>query len=257
MRRELNRAGMVVLCSLGLFSCTALGNRNSEQIAGGGLVISTRGQNPQRVLLKLPRGYDEKKKYTLLIALHGNGGNAEGLSPAFNSFRDEQIMVALPHGGYPKSNGGYSWFYETGDRSVWEKKDMLSVSRVVEVISEVASLYPIEKAYVLGFSQGVTLAYMTGLRNPSLVAGVAAIAGIMPEIDSQGAIIHAVDIEKAKSVRMFIARGTSDGLVKRRHFIYQKDYFINKGYVVTSCEFQGGHTLTNELLGKLLEWLRE
>lgn len=256
MGRPLKMAGMAVLCSLWLFSCTTLGNRNLEHIASGDLVISTRGHNPQRVLLKLPRGYDEEKKYTLLIALHGNGGNAEGLSPAFNSFRDEQIMVALPHGGYPKSNGGYSWFYETGDKSVWEKKDMLSVSRIVEVISEVASLYPIEKVYVLGFSQEVTLAYMTGLRNPSLVAGVAAIAGILPEVDSKGAIIHAVDIEKAKSVRMFIARGRSDGLVERRHLTSQFEYFVNKGYVVTSCEFHGGHTLTNELLGKLLEWLK-
>ena len=250
-------AGLVVLGSLWLSSCTALGNRNAELTANGDLIVPTHGQNPQRVLLKLPRWYDEKKKYTLLVALHGNGGDAEGLSPAFNSFRNERIIVALPHGGYPNSYGGYSWFYKTADRSVWAKKDMLSVSGVVEVISEVASSYPIEKVYVLGFSEGASLAYMTGLRNPALVAGVAAIAGIMPEIDSDGAVIHTDDIEKAVGVRMFIARGTSDGLVKRKHLTSQYEYFSNKGYVMTLCEFQGGHTLTAELLGKLLEWLKK
>jgi len=217
----------------------------------------TRGQNPQRVLLKLPHGYVENHQYPLLVALHGNGGSAEGLSPAFNGFRDEPMIVALPQGGYPLPQGGYSWFYKTADRSIWEKEDILSVSRIVDAISEAASLYPIKKVYVLGFSQGASLAYMTGLLNPSLVAGVAAIAGIMPEIDGSGAILHAVDIEKAKGVRMFIARGTGDGLVERRHLTSQYDYFSSRGYVATTCEFQGGHTLTTELLGKLLEWLKQ
>jgi len=125
------------------------------------------------------------------------------------------------------------------------------------VISEVASLYPIEKVYLLGFSQGVSLAYMTGLRNPALVAGIAAIAGIMPEIDCKGAIIQTVDIEKAVGMKMFIARGISDELIKRKHLTSQYEYFPNKGHVVTAYEFQGGHTLTNELLGKLLEWLKK
>lgn len=256
MRKKTDRVGLVALSSLWLFSCAVSVNHGSQLAAGEDLSILTHGHYPQHVLLKLPRGFDAKKKYPLLVALHGNGGNAEGLSPAFNGFRDKQILIALPQGGYPKAIGGYSWFYETPDRSVWEAEDRNSVSRVVEAISEVASSYPVEKVYLFGFSQGVSLAYMIGLLHPSLVSGVAAVSGIMPEIDKEGSILHAADIEKAKNVRIFIARGTSDGLLERRHLTSQNEYFINKGFSVTLCEFQGGHTLTSELMGRVLEWLR-
>lgn len=255
-RKKSERVGLVVLSSLWLFSCTMPVNHGSPLIADEDLLISTHGHYPQRVLLKLPRGFDAKKKYPLLIALHGNGGTAEGLSPAFNGFRDKQILIALPQGGYPKANGGYSWFYETPDRSVWEAADKISVSRVVEAISEVKSLYPVENVYLFGFSQGVSLAYMIALLHPSLVTGVAAVAGILPEIDREGSILHAADMEKAKNVRIFIARGTSDGLVERRHMTSQNEYFVSKGFDVTFYEFQGGHTLTSELMGRVLEWMR-
>jgi len=256
-RKKPDRVGLVVLSSLWLISCAVPVNHGSQLTADEDSSISTHGHYPQQVLLKLPRGYDAKKKYPLLVALHGNGGSAEGLSPAFNGFRDKQILIALPQGGYPKANGSYSWFYETSDRSAWEAEDRISVSRVVEAISEIAASYPIEKVYLFGFSQGVSLAYMVGLLHPSLAAGVAAISGIMPEIDKEGSILHAADILKAKNVRIFIARGTSDGLLERRHLTSQNEYFIDKGFAVTLCEFQGGHTLTSELMGRVLEWIRK
>ncbi len=255
MIKKTGRVGVAVLSFFWLFSLMMPAHHGSPIIAEEDLLISTHGRYPQNVLLKLPRGFKAKKKYPLLVALHGNGGTAEGLSPAFNGFRDKQILVALPQGGYSKAIGGYSWFYETQDRSVWETEDQVSVSRVVEAISEVKSSYPVDKVYLFGFSQGVSLAYMIGLLHPSLVTGVAAIAGIMPEIDKEGSILHAADIEKAKNVRIFIARGTNDGLLDRQHVTSQNEYFTGKGFAVTFCEFRGGHTLTSELMARVLEWL--
>ena len=76
-------------------------------------------------------------------------------------------------GGYPRAIGGYSWFMRTPDRGIWEAEDRISVSRkVVEVISDVALLYPVEKAYRFGFSQGSSPCLHDRFAlHPSLISG--------------------------------------------------------------------------------------
>lgn len=211
---------------------------------------------PLMAILKLPAGYDSSRTYTLLVALHGNGGTAAGLAPTFSSLARASVFVAAPQGEYPTSNGGYSWFYLTSDRSLWGAYDTRSVEGVVTLISDIRARYRIGKVYVLGFSQGASLAYMTGLRNPSLVSGVLAISGAMPEIDGVGSIVHSQDVADARNVKVFVARGGSDELVSRQTYTAQRDFFTSNGYSVTAYEYAGGHYLTDELLGQVLQWLR-
>ena len=59
---------------------------------------------------------------------------------------------------------------------------------------------------MFGFSQGATMAYLTALRNPALVSGVLAVGGGLPEIDREGSLVHAADVERARAVRVFTAR---------------------------------------------------
>ena len=90
-------------------------------------------------ILKLPERYDSSKTYALLIALHGNGGTAAGFAPAFSSLAGDSLLVAVPQGEYAKSGGGYSWFYLTNDRSLWEEYDTRSVDHVAELASAIGA----------------------------------------------------------------------------------------------------------------------
>jgi phospholipase/carboxylesterase len=163
----------------------------------------------------------------------------------------------VPDGEAEVEGGGHSWFPVTRDRSVWESADRRSVGRVVDVVSDIRARFRIDRVFVLGFSQGATLAYMIGLRNPSLVSGVLAISGGMPYIDQEGSIVHALDVAGARNVKLFVARGRSDDLVSAQVFAAQGDYFAARGYAVTSYEFAGAHYLTQELLDQVLRWIRE
>ena len=208
-------------------------------------------------ILKLPESYDSSRTYPLLVALHGNGGTSAGFAPLFSSLARASVLVAVPQGEYRKPAGGYSWFFETSDRSLWEEYDTRSVAGVVALISDLRARYPIGNVFVLGFSQGASLAYMTGLRNPSLVSGVLAISGYLPEIDREGSIVHAQDVVNARNVEIFVARGTSDSLVSRQAYTVQRDYLVTNGYSVTEFEFAGAHYLTEDLLFRVLQWLKE
>jgi phospholipase/carboxylesterase len=206
-------------------------------------------------IVRLPEPFDSTKSYTLLVAFHGNGGTGPGFSPVLSNLPRESLLLAVPQGHYAKTTGGYSWFYDTTDRSLWEAYDTESVERVLGLISELKARYRIRNVFVLGFSQGATLAYMVGLRNPGLVRGIAAIGGRMPDIDNTGAIIHAQDIANAQLVKLFVAHGRADNVISIISYADQRDYFLSKQYDVTAYEYDGGHTVTYDVLAQVALWI--
>jgi len=238
------------LCCAAALSCQ---DPDSESRAAEDVVVRTQSMT---AIVKLPERFGGSKTYTMIVALHGSGGTAEGFAPAFSSFASESVVVAVPQGEFESPPGHYSWFYNTSDSSLWASYDTRSVGDLVELISEIRGRYRINRVVVLGFSQGATLAYMIGLLNPSLVSGVVAVSGYMPEVDGFGSIVHSGDVADARSVRLYIARGSSDSYVPREAFVTQRDYFASRGYSVTSLEYDGNHYLTDEMLWQVLLWLK-
>ncbi len=162
--------------------------------------------NTRPVIIQLPSSFDSSKSYPLLIALHGNGGVAANLASLFGYYQDKPVIVAVPQGQYTAGDGvGYSWFYETKDRSKWEEADSLSVVNILSVINEITANYKIN-VYMMGFSQGASLAYMTGLKHPDRIMGIIALAGFMPDVGQTGSLLKKNDIRKATHVPMLIAR---------------------------------------------------
>jgi predicted esterase len=207
-------------------------------------------------ILKFPERYDSAKAYPLLVALHGHGGTAAEFDSGLAFLDRASLFVAVPQGEYAGPAGGRSWFFETADRSLWEAYDTRTVDHVVELVGAIGTRYRVGKVFVLGFSAGASLAYMTGLRNPSLVTGILAIGGNFPEVDREGSILHAQDVVNGRGVKVFIARGVSDPYVGQRVFTNQRDLLLSHGYAVTAFEYAGAHHLTSELLARVGRWIR-
>lgn len=207
-------------------------------------------------ILKFPRHYDSAKTYSLLVALHGNGGTAAELDSALASLDRASLLVAVPQGEYAGPAGGHSWFLRTADRSRWETSDTRTVDHVVELIAAIGARHRIGKVFVLGFSQGASLAFMTGLRNPSLVTGIVAVGGHLPEVDHEGSVLHARDLANARNVKVFIARGIVDPHLSPQAFTRQRDLLVSYGFAVTTYEYIGAHHLTSDLLARVGRWIR-
>jgi phospholipase/carboxylesterase len=214
----------------------------------------------QEVRVRLPKDFDAEQAYPLLFMLHGNGGRAAGLSSLLAPYSGRPVILAFPEGLYPRavpSGVGFSWFYATADRNVWETADGLSVENILEIIEALSRRYRAGGVYVFGFSEGASLAYMAGLRNPSLIRGVAAVGGTLPEIGGQGLLLTPQLVDQAKALRIFIARGRGDKLMKEESFEAQRDYFKSRGYDVTALEYIGGHVLAPGLLDRLFSWIQD
>jgi len=206
-------------------------------------------------ILKFPPGYDGTRTYPLLVALHGYGGDGFTLSQVLEKVSRAGLLVAVPQGEYAVPGGGWSWFDPSRDRDTWARHDAHTVETVVQLVEPLRAHLRVGRVFVLGFSQGAALAYLVGLSHPDLVAGVAAVAGDLPPIDTAGAMLHAADVDAARGVRMFVARGTGDPSVSRRTYLDQAAFLRSRGFAVITFEFHGGHDLPDELLGRLAAWL--
>ena len=206
--------------------------------------------------LKFPPGWDSTRTYPLLLALHGYGGDAYRLALVLADVPRAGFLVAVPQGEYDLPGGGWSWFDPSRDRATWALHDAHTVETLVQLVEPLRARYHIGAVFVLGFSQGASLAYLVGLSHPGLVAGVAAVAGGLPPIDAEGAMLHAADLAAARDVRFFVARGTRDPLVNRRTYVEQAAFLRGHGFAVTTFEFTGGHDLPPELVGRLTAWLK-
>jgi phospholipase/carboxylesterase len=207
-------------------------------------------------VVRLPARYDPARSYPLLVALHGNGGTAAPLAARLAAFASDSLIVAAPQGQFPRGPG-FSWFYITADRTLWEVFDRGSVASLTAYLDTLRARYRVGRTYLLGFSQGVSMAYMVALLHPERVQGLVAIGGMMPEVDKEGSLVHEADLANARGLRLFVAHGTSDRAVAHREFEIQRDGFGARGYAVTTLEYAGGHELTDELLAQVRRWLRE
>ena len=129
---------------------TGKSNQNS-----GILVKSSR---LSQCIIKTPENFDEKKIYSLVVALHGNGGNGTSFARIWEGFNNPQFILAVPEGSYIHSNAFqsgrkmYSWYLQTRNREIWKTADPLSEDFVINVLDEVFKNYKIGRVFILGFS---------------------------------------------------------------------------------------------------------
>jgi phospholipase/carboxylesterase len=255
---------LLLLLSLGFtlaLSGSTPGDPGAPQDSRGGLhSFVLRAVKVQTVDVLLPAGFNEDIAYPLLVVLHGNGGTAEGFLQSFRGYRKKHMIVAAPQGQYSRLIGGrigFSWFAEAGGKGLWEYADPMCVESLTEVIREMTSKYKTRSVFVLGFSQGASAAYMVGLLHPSRVAGVIALSGGLPAIGEEGGIVTMANVEEARSVKVFVARGKDDPAVGHEVYERQREFLSSHGFEVTPLEFEGSHSLTDDLLEAVAAWIDE
>ena len=193
----------------------------------------------------------------LVVALHGRGGNAEEFGNLWEALREPRPLLAVPQGPYPilltgaAPSVGWSWFALSDDRTLWRRADPFAVEHVLRVVGDLQKARAVGDVYLLGFSQGVSLAYMTALHAPERIAGVIAFGGRLPTDDIPEAAFRAA----AGAVRVFIAHGTEDRAVKPKESQRAREYLEKLGFSVVYHEFPGGHQLSADLLREAQQWM--
>lgn len=234
----------------------SLASRIAERESEAGILAFVTSGVMVPCRIHAPLDLDRSGPVDLVIGLHGYGGNARSFAGLWSRFQSPDFVYVVPEAPYPMSGGqeiGYSW--STGspadplaEPASWQ----LSSGLVRSVIEQMRGRFEVGDIYLLGFSQGCSLAYTAGFSNSDLVAGIICFAGYLDP-----GTLPAGSLGRSGSPRVFIAHGTNDRVVDPAASASARDTLTALGYDVTFRSFEGGHQVPDSVLAEALEWMRE
>ena len=189
----------------------------------------------REVLVSVPPGVTPETPATLVVALHGAGGDARaGLAPLAPLADAARLLVVAP------SSDGATWD-AVGGR--WGS----DVELVDAAVAEALERWPVrpDRLVVSGFSDGASYALGLGLANGDLVTHVVAFApGFVPAAPAVG------------RPAVLITHGTDDPVLpigRTSRVIVPR--LEEQGYDVRYEEFPGGHEVPGDLAAEAVAWL--
>jgi len=173
-----------------------------------------------------------------LIVLHGFGQRAEEFIKVFEKLPAQGILVAAPQGPhqfypkFPAREVGFSWLtrYER-DQSV---ADFIGyMQQFVELLKNEHAA-DLTRLYVLGFSQGVSMAYRFWVQQAAPVRGIIAVSSdLPPEVADRLSFTPATNV--------LLVHGREDQMVSIQKAREAETILRAHAIPVELLEFDGGH----------------
>ncbi len=122
-----------------------------------------------------------------------------------------------------------------------------------EFVSRLPEVYPVDPSRIvlMGFSQGAAMCYALALSEPALIAGVAALAGFLPDGARQW-----IAPGRLAGKPVFIAHGAEDTAVPIEAAVSARDAMSTCGADVTYAEYPTGHKMNAQGMRDLKAWLK-
>lgn len=215
----------------------------------------------------LPTNYDSTKTYPLVIGLHGGGGSADDFKSLWQNLEHQDFIYVAPQAPYAWLMGsslGYDWsLWPTGDLKLIGQAAELSKNYIVDLVRGLKKQYAFDETYLLGFSQGAILTYITGIEHHDLFEGLIIFSGpgLRKPIDSpwtgemDGPWPTEEMIGAGNHLRVFMVHGSEDQNVAYDLAVFSRDMLTQNGYDVTFRDFVGGHSVNKKFLQIVADWI--
>ena len=198
-----------------------------------------------------------------VIWLHGLGADGHDFAPVAGEL-DLPVAVryVFPHAPMrPVTiNGGYvmrAWYDITGSAmdARQDSEGIRSSQAAVETLIAQQTGLGIAPGniFLAGFSQGGAIALHTALRQRVPLAGVLALSAYLPLADR---VPHELQ-EASKTTPIFMAHGRNDPVIPCALGAASKETLLESGYSVAWHEYAMGHSVCEEELRDIEEWLRK
>jgi phospholipase/carboxylesterase len=195
-----------------------------------------------------------------IIWMHGLGADANDFVPLVPEldlgslsirfvFPDAPVMPVTVNGGMAMR----AWYdiyrfdlgaIVPGDVPREDVQGLRATQALIDALidAEVARGIPYSRILLAGFSQGAAMTLMTGLRQPSRLAGLIALSGYLPLSMQLAAERHPVN----QDVPIFMAHGTDDPVVRYERALQSRDVLAGLGYRIDWHAYPMQHSLCAE-----------
>jgi phospholipase/carboxylesterase len=189
----------------------------------------------------------------LLLALHGWGQSARWFARRFHPLGEAPVFVATPQGPHQfyleleNKKVGFNWL------TAYERQDNINdANSLFDAVVDMALArigHPVP-VYVLGFSQGSSMAWRYALHAGNRIAGmVSCCADLPPDV--------AAALPAQSHFRTLLVYGTDDGIVPQAKIEEAQATLKGIGWEYDLLEFEGGHDLPAVAVREIGDWMRE
>lgn len=189
---------------------------------------------------------DGKGPHPLLIVLHGWGQVAGQFVKVFEPLTKKGILVAAPQAAHQfytqmeERRVGFSWLtrYQR-DQSV---SDFVAyMEQFYNMLQETFEV-DTERVFILGFSQGVSMAYRTWAHSSLPLQGLIACGGdLPPDILEQ--------LDSLRPIQILLVHGRRDENVSPEKVGQAREHLAAAGLRPELFDFEGGHVVPSSALG--------
>ncbi|MDO8742568.1 MAG: PHB depolymerase family esterase [bacterium] len=169
-------------------------------------ILKTADGLTRSYLIHIPAGYDSKKEYSLVIALHGGFGSGESMEKQtrMSALADKDGFIVVYPDGVANSNGVRAW--NAGNCcGVPAKNNVDDVGYIRQLMASLESTYGVDvkRVFAMGMSNGAMLANRLACEASDIFTAVSPVSGT-PQV--------AVCNPK-RPVPILMVHGTSDAVV--------------------------------------------
>jgi polyhydroxybutyrate depolymerase len=146
------------------------------------------GDRDRRYILHVPAAYDESRPAPVVIVLHGEGGTAEGAmyETGWTHQADRSGFLAVfPEGTAPNSSepprflGNPQTWNDGSGRFFSGENQVDDIAFLKEILDDLKDRLAVDerRVFVVGFSNGGSLAFRAGIEIGARIAAIASVAG--------------------------------------------------------------------------------
>lgn len=202
----------------------------------------------------IPARRPDRAQSPLLVLLHGFGAN-EGDLLGLVPYLDERTHIVSVRGPLRIEAGAYGWYrtsHTAGGPIVHHAEEQASRLLLSRLLDEMIDRHQVDPAqvYLLGFSQGATLALSFALTVPEQIAGTLVMSGrVLRDLPAT--------MEPSPGVmgaRMFMAHGLHDDVVPIGRARASREYLLGLGADLTYREYPVAHQISPDMLTHAGQW---
>ncbi|MDT9545962.1 MAG: phospholipase [Chlorobium sp.] len=191
----------------------------------------------------------------LIVMLHGYGSNEKDLIQLAPELLPE-CSYTSPRAPLQLDHEMYGWFpigFTPTGISVDPDAVKEALKKCVTYLEEVIFSFrpPEGKVFLLGFSQGAIMSYMTALTRPDLLHGVIALSGQLPE----SAMPAIASPELLKTIPFLVLHGIYDDILPIEKGREAKLWLEQHTNDLTYHEYPVAHQISGEGVTAIRSWL--
>ncbi len=248
----------------GFDEIVALMRRNSEQAAEFPIKFAPQ-QRFGRYRVLYPPNYDDRRKYHLVLLLHGNSQEPTIILRWAKQLNLSDVIFICPEAPYIKFKESASIFAPRlsamGEDLGYPdslKDDIIFTSAdwYHSVVKEASEVLPIknELPIIMGFSQGGFYANVVATRHPESYKSVITIcASMYPEAK----VLERYPLLRKYGIDVLLLHSTDDPIVPYQTAMLYKNALENERIEHTFMNYKCGHWLTDEATKKVAEWIKQ